>query len=163
MKERVSSAIFSLNGLSMFIGVTGFISSLVTLIFDLNQLISVKWIIGLLIISVTIICILFKVIHDSSNMVETMPYEEKAIDYLDDGNVLVIRKNDSFSTGNIVSIYKVRDSVLSFIGFGIVDHTQSKIIQIKPLIELLPADVHSYLVSNRIPYKELVSVPFGNS
>ncbi|WP_156153012.1 hypothetical protein [Aeromonas sp. L_1B5_3] len=161
MNDRVSSAIFSLNGLSILIGVTGFIASLVTLIFDLNQLISIKWVIGLLIISVTIICILFKVIYDSSNVVEVMPYEEKAIDYLDDTKVLVIRKNDSFATGNIVAIYRTKNNVLSFIGFGIVDHTQPKIIQINPFVELLPSDVHSYLVSNRIPYKELISAPLS--
>lgn len=159
MKERFFSAIFSLNGLSLLIGVTGFVSSWVTLSVDLSLAISIKWFLALLVFFIFIAAILVKIIYDGSLRIELMPFEEQVIKYVESSGVLVIRKNETFTTGNVVGIYRAHNDVVSFICLGVVEHSQPKIIQIKPINlegNILSSEAHNYVVSTRLKYTDVI-------
>lgn len=164
MKERFFSAIFSLNGLAILIGVTGFVSSVVTLSVDLSQTLSIKWFFGLTVFYIFSISVLVKILYDNSFKMELMPFEEQVIKYqrTDNNEIFIIRRNDLFTEGCLVGIYNTQGDIFNFICYGVVNHIQPKIIQIKPINfevgDISPSIAHNYSVSAKIKGSELINM-----
>jgi hypothetical protein len=138
MKNRLFSGIWSLSGASLFIGVTGFISAIVSMFIDVNEQISVKWLILTFLISFSLILILLKVIFDLSNEKNPAPPFENPIMYAKDEQVFVIKRNDNFLNSILVGCYyQKNENELDRLAYLAAVHiVQDKVIQIKILVDL---------------------------
>lgn len=134
MKDKIIK-IFSSSGFPILIGVVGFSSSLVTMFINVNDLLSIKWLIFCIVISTTVILILLKVIYDLSQ--ETKPSQpfEHPIRYLPDDQIFVIKKNDNFLNSIVVGCYAQQDEIDRLAYLGVVHHVQDTVIQIKILFD----------------------------
>lgn len=72
MKERILGGFWSLNGLSLAIAGVGFASGIVTMFIDVNDKVSIKWLILSIISTGIIILILLKITYDLS--IEKSPH-----------------------------------------------------------------------------------------
>lgn len=131
MKNKLLSAIFSLSGASIAIGVLGFMAGFVTLFVDINQNISVKWLLFVVLLLVSLIFILLKLIYDLYQHVEPPPPFEVPIRYVRDEEVFVIRRNENFINNIIVGCYIIKDDIDRLAYLGVVHLVQDKVIQIK--------------------------------
>ncbi len=131
MNNKILNTIFSLTGLSITIGVLGFLSSIVTLFIDINSQISVKWLLFVIVLSLSIIFILLKVIYDQFLEVAHAPPFETPIKYISEENILLIRKNENFLNSIIVGCYQQKDEIDRLVYLGQVYLVQEKLIQIK--------------------------------
>lgn len=131
MKEKIIKNIFSLTGASITIGAVGFISGIVTLFIDVNSQISIKWLLFVVLISVTFILILLKIIYDQFNETIPLPPFEHPIRYVPEEKVFVIRRNDNFLNSIIVGCYAKKDEIDRLAYLGVVHLVQEKVVQIK--------------------------------
>lgn len=131
MKEKIIKNIFSLTGASITIGVVGFISGIVTLFIDVNSQVSIKWLLFIVLISITFILILLKIIYDQFNEAIPLPPFEHPIRYVPEEKVFVIRRNDNFLNSIIVGCYAKRDEIDRLAYLGVVHLVQEKVVQIK--------------------------------
>lgn len=131
MKEKIIKNIFSLTGASITIGVVGFISGIVTLFIDVNSQVSIKWLLFVVLISVTFILILLKIIYDQFNETIPLPPFEHPIRYVPEEKVFVIRRNDNFLNSIIVGCYAKKDEIDRLAYLGVVHLVQEKVVQIK--------------------------------
>lgn len=131
MKEQVAKAIFSLSGASILIGVVGFMSGLVTIFVNVNEQLSVKWLLLAILVSISLTLILLKVIYDLSQEKRPPPPYEHPIRYVPDEQVFIIRRNENFLNSIVVGCYAVRDEVDRLAYLGVVHLVQDKVIQIK--------------------------------
>lgn len=131
MKERIGSALFSLSGLSLTLGVLGFLSGIVQLFIDTSAQLSVKWFLLTLWIALSLLLILMKVIYDLS--IEKRPPApfEAPIKFLPDSQIFVIRRNDNFLNSIVVGCYLQQEDVDTLVCVGVVHIVQEKVIQIK--------------------------------
>ena len=129
MKKKIQKAIFSLPGVSIFIGVLGFLAGIVTLFFDVNSSISIKWLLATILLSVTFVIILLKFIYDLSP--ESVPLSQTPIKYVESERVFVIRRNENFVNTIIVGCYVEQDEIERLAYLGSVHLVQDKMIQIK--------------------------------
>ena len=141
MQDRIIKNIFSLSGLSISIGVLGFISGIVQLFIDISALISVKWILLCLLLLISIILILLKVVYDlvvenisisdrqkENNLIET------PIRFVADnpkGDIFLVRKNKNFTNNMVVSGYLKNNELDNLLFMGYVYVIQDKFTQIK--------------------------------
>ena len=131
MKKKIQKAIFSLPGASIFIGVLGFLAGIVTLFFDVNSSISIKWLLATILLSVTFVIILLKFIYDLSSESASLSLFETPIKYVENGKVFVIRRNENFVNTIIVGCYVEQDEIERLAYLGGVYLVQDEMIQIK--------------------------------
>lgn len=131
MNEEMKGRLFSFSGISIIVGVVGFVSSMVTIFIDVHADISVKWLLLSIILSLILTIVLLKTIYDLSNKSKPESFFEVPIKYIDDEGVFIIRRNDNFLNNILVGCYATRDEVdrLAYVGF--VHLVQDKMIQIK--------------------------------
>lgn len=131
MKEQIKKGILSLSGASIMIGVVGFMSGLVTLFVDINNQLSIKWLLFVLLIGISLTLMLLKVIYDLSQEIRPpLPYEHP-IRYVPEENVFIIRRNENFPSNTLIACYALRDEVDRLAYLGVVHIVQDKLIQIK--------------------------------
>lgn len=131
MKDRIIQAVFSLSGASLAIGVTGFLSAVVTLFVDVTGQISVKWLLFVVLIFSTLTLVLLKVIYDLSIEKRISPPFEHPIKFLGDERLFVIRRNDNFLNSIVVGCYIQNEDIDRLAFVGVVHLVQDRVIQIK--------------------------------
>ena len=131
MKDRVVSGIFSFTGASVVIGAAGFLSALVTMFIDVTASVSVKWLLFVILVSMSLMMILLKIIYDVTCETKPPPPFEHPFRYIAEDNIFVIRRNDNFLNNIIVGCYLQREEVDKLAFLGVVHLVQDKVIQIK--------------------------------
>lgn len=131
MKERLGHAIFSTSGASLMVGVTGFLSAIVTMFVATSVQVSVKWLLAAVWIFLTLVIILLKLVFDLSNEKRPPPPYEIPIQYIQDEQILIIRRNENFANQVVVGCYSNVDGVERLMFLGAVLHVQDNVIQIK--------------------------------
>jgi hypothetical protein len=131
MKDRISSAMFSLSGLSLLIGALGFLSGIVQLFVDVNTQVSVKWLLFTVWISITVIVVLLKVVFDLNNEKLAAPASEVPFKYDKESGILLIRRNEHFINNIVVGCYVEKNDIESLAALGYVHLVQENFIQIK--------------------------------
>jgi hypothetical protein len=131
MKDKILGTIFSLSGASLAIGATGFLSGIVTIFINVNEQISVKWLLFTVLTAVSIILILFKVIHDLSQESKPPSSFENPIKFLDDELIFIIKRNENFVNSIIVGCYFQQDEIDRLAYLAVVHLIQEKVIQIR--------------------------------
>jgi hypothetical protein len=131
MKDKIISTAFSLPGVSILIGVLGFLSSLVTIFINVNEQLSIKWLLFSILISIVIILILLKVIYDLSQEIKPPQPFEHPIRYFPEEQVFVIRRNENFLNTIVVGCYAQQSEIDRLAFLGVVHLIQDKVIQIK--------------------------------
>lgn len=132
MKNDIWNKLFSFTSVSIFIGVVGFLSGIVQLFIDVNTTISIKWILLLMVLSLSIIIILAKNIFDLSKF-HYSPAFEKPISCMinkDDRVTFLIRENEHFKYSIIVAGYTQRNQLDTTVFVGYVEHIQEKMSHI---------------------------------
>jgi len=71
--NKLLSAVFSLSGASIAIGVLGFLSGIVSLFIDVNSTLSIKWFLLICLLLISFIIILLKLIYDLSQVATPAP------------------------------------------------------------------------------------------
>lgn len=135
MNEKIAKGIFSLSGASILIGVVGFMSGLVGLFIDVNSQQSIKWLLFVLLIGISLTLILLKVIYDLTQEIRPPPPYEHPIRYVPEEHVFIIRKNENFLNSIVVGCYALRDEVDRLAYLGVVHLVQDKVIQIKVMFD----------------------------
>ncbi len=136
MKERITQAIFSSpTGVSIAIGVAGFLSALVTLFWNTSDQLSVKWLLFVLWFFLTFVIILFKLMFDLATENKFAPPYETPIKFIENERILLIRRNEHFVNQIVVGCYSNIDYVERLLSLGSVHIVQEQFIQIK----LIPA------------------------
>lgn len=131
MTNKILSAIFSLSGASIAIGVLGFMAGVVTIFVDVNSDLSIKWLLLVVLILVSFIIILLKIVYDLSEETTPPPTFEVPIRYVPDEQVFVIRRNENFINNIVVGCYVQKDDIDRLAYIGVVHLVQDKVIQIK--------------------------------
>ncbi|GAB3785883.1 hypothetical protein [Dyella agri] len=131
MKERITKGLFSLSGASIMIGVVGFMSGIVTIFINVNQQLSVKWLLLALLIGISLTLILLKVIFDLSQEIRPPPPYEHPIRYVAEEQVFVIRRNDNFLNNIVVGCYAQMNEIDRLAYLGVVHLIQDRVIQVK--------------------------------
>lgn len=131
MKEKIAKSLFSLSGASIMIGVVGFLSGIVTIFVNVNEQLSVKWLLFVLLIGSSLILILLKVIYDLSQETRPPPPYEHPIRYVVEEQVFVIRRNENFLNNIVVGCYSQTNEIDRLAYLGVVHLVQDKVIQIK--------------------------------
>lgn len=113
----------------------GGISALVSLFINIQETISIKWLIFLALISSYSIVILIKIISDFLHGKGLLRNYETPIKFLENDNILVIRRNENFINSIMVSVYSTDDDGIEKIAsLGVVHNIQEKIVQIRLFI-----------------------------
>ncbi len=131
MKDRIAEATFSLNGLSLAVGALGFLSGVVQLFIDTNSQVSIKWVLFVVWLSLSLGMVLLKIVYDLHNEKRPAPPFEIPIKYIDGQQIFVIRRNDNFLNNIVVGCYFQQDEVDTLACIGVVHIVQEKVIQIK--------------------------------
>lgn len=131
MKDKIIKEIFSLSGLSIIIGLIGFLSSIVTIFINVNDQLSVKWFLLLIIIAASLIFILLKLVYDLSVEKRPSPPFEIPIKYIEKEGVFVIRRNENFVNNIILGCYAQIDEIDRLAYLAVVHIIQDKIVQVK--------------------------------
>jgi hypothetical protein len=131
MKTKIADATFSLSGLSLAFGALGFLSGIVQLFIDTSVQVSVKWLLALGWLSLSLILILLKIVYDLYREKKPAPPFEVPFKYLHDQQIFVIHRNDNFLNSIVVGCYLQQDDVDTLACIGVVHHVQEKVIQIR--------------------------------
>ncbi|WP_152662883.1 hypothetical protein [Halomonas sp. HG01] len=131
MTSRILSSIFSFSGASVAIGVMGFMAGFVTLFVDVDSAVSIKWLLLIVLVFLSLILIFLTLIYDLHQEVDPLPTYETPVRYVSDENVFVIRKNDNFVNNIVVGCYVNKDGIDRLAYLGVVHLVQDKVIQIK--------------------------------
>lgn len=131
MSKFISDNFLSFNAISIIIGVTGFIISVASLFYKWEDTLQVKWVVLLLIVFASIILILIRLLIDLMWMKADHKHWEQPLKFLNDQNIILIRKNRNFSNNIIVGCYFVDDEIEHFVLLAVVHHVQEKAIQLK--------------------------------
>jgi len=79
MREKIAEATFSLNGLSLAVGALGFLSGVVQLFVDTNLQISIKWVLFVVWISLTLGMVFLKIVYDLHNEKRPAPHSRSQL------------------------------------------------------------------------------------
>ena len=131
MKDKVVSSIFSLSGASLAIGATGFLSALVTMFISVNEQVSIKWFLFVILLFTCLTLVLFKVIYDLTLEIKPPPPYENPIRYVAEEQIFLIRRNENFLNNILVGCYLQRDDIDRLAYLAVVHLVQDKFIQIK--------------------------------
>lgn len=171
MKERIHQAIFSLSGISFAVGAAGFLSALVTMFVDTSEQVSIKWVLFVLWLFLTVVIVLLKILFDLTAEKKISPPYEKPIRYLPNYQLLLIRRNEHFGNQIVVGCYSNVDDVERLLSLGAVHHVQEQFIQIKLLPATSPdeqgvgtdTDLKTILVRPVVPLSALQAQYMRNS
>ena len=133
MLKSILNNTFSLIGVSLLIAVSGFSSSIVTMFVNVDEKISVKWLILVFIISTTVIVILSKTIFDLWEKNGRPSTYERIICFIPSDQLVIIKRNENFTNNTVVGCYNSEDDVERLAYIGLVYHVQEHVIQIKIL------------------------------
>ncbi len=136
MTNKILSAIFSLSGASIAIGALGFMAGVVTIFVDVNSELSIKWLLFIVLLLVSLILILLKLIYDLSHETAPPPPFEVPIRYVPEEQVFVIRRNENFLNNIVVGCYVQKDDIDRLAYLGVVHIVQDKVIQIRVRADL---------------------------
>lgn len=131
MGDEIKKQAFSFVGVSLLVGVTGFLSSIVTIFINIESQVSVKWIILVVLFAMTVVLLLLKVIHDLWEKAEKPPGYAIPIKSDAPTGILVIKKNENFTNNIFVGCYLIQDEIERLAYIGVVHHVQDKLIQIR--------------------------------
>jgi hypothetical protein len=131
MIDRIGRNLFSFSGISILVGSTGIASALVTMFVETSNDVSVKWLIFVCWLSLTIFIVLLKTISDLSAVKDAVEPYEHPIKSIPEDNLLIIRKNETFLRDIIVGCYFRDGEIERLSHLGLVHLVQDKIIQIK--------------------------------
>lgn len=134
--HRIISAVFSLSGASIAIGVLGFMAGLATMFIDVDSELSVKWTLLVILLLTSFVIILLKIIYDISHEAEPLPSFETPIRYVSEEQVFVIRRNENFVNNIVVGCYVHKDDIDRLAYLGVVHLVQDKVVQIKVRADL---------------------------
>lgn len=171
MNDRINQAIFSLTGISLTVGAAGFLSALVTMFVNTSEQVSVKWILFLLWLFLTIVIILLKLLFDIAAEKKISPPYEIPIRYMPNDQILLIRRNEHFGNQIVVGCYSNVHDVERLLALGAVHHVQEQFIQIKLLPATSPdetgvgqdTDLKTILVRPVVPLSALNAQSMRNS
>ena len=149
------------------IGVVGFMSGIVTIFINVNEQLSIKWLLFVLLIGISVILILLKVIYDLSQEMQPSPAYEHPIRYVPEENVFVIRRNENFLNHIVVGCYSQANEIDRLAYLGVVHLVQDKVIQIKvqtdfSVLERIPTtqeELRSIFIRPVVPVTALQQVP----
>jgi hypothetical protein len=136
MRQRLVDAIFSLSGLAIAIGTLGFLSGIVTLFVDTSSVLSIKWLLFTLLISISAALIFLKIIFDIISGDGEQSFSENPIRYVAEEKVFVIRRNYNFLNNIIVGCYVHQNEIDRLAYLGVVHLVQDAVIQIKIEIDM---------------------------
>ena len=109
----------------------GFLSGIVQLFVDVNQQVSIKWLLLSILIAGSSVLILLKVIFDLSRELKPPPPFEVPISFLPEEQLFIIRRNDNFLNSIVVGCYAEKNEIQRLAYLGVVHLVQDKVIQIK--------------------------------
>jgi hypothetical protein len=156
MNTSLLNRIFSFTGASIVIGVLGFMSGLVTLFVDINQTVSIQWLLFVILLMTSLIIILLKAHFDIAKIQVQPQNYEIPIRYFEDENLFIIKKNESFVNNIIVGCYLKQDDIERLAYVGVIHLVQEKVIQIKIRADLRVCDK---IPHNSEALKEIVVRP----
>lgn len=171
MNDRIKQALFSLTGISLAVGVAGFLSALVTMFVNTSELVSVKWFLFVLWLFLTVTIILLKLVFDLAAEKKIPAPYEIPIRYLPNEQILLIRRNEHFGNQIVVGCYSNINDVERLLSLGAVHHVQEQFIQIKLLPAASPdetgvgsdTDIKTILVRPVVPLSALQAQSMRNS
>ena len=156
MNTSLLNRVFSFTGASIVIGVLGFMSGMVTLFVDINQTISIQWLLFAILLMTSVIIILLKA-HFDIAQTQVLPQNyEIPIRYFEDENLFIIKKNESFVNNIIVGCYLKQNDIERLAYVGVIHLVQEKVIQIKIRADLGVCDK---IPENSEALKEIVVRP----
>ena len=134
LKEKLKN-LFSFNGISLLIGILGSLASILTMfISKWDSQISLKWIVFVIFISLTVVIILIKLLFD---LVCEIKKEQinivKAVRYIPENKTLLVEKNNILGYYAMVSIFYLDENYEVELGKGFVKNIQEKFSQIQVL------------------------------
>ncbi|MFW2579110.1 hypothetical protein ACN5PC_04050 [Aliarcobacter butzleri] len=118
--------------LAVLIGVLGFLSAIVTLFINVNELISIKFLIFIIFVTCVIVSILIgfivELLKNSYNNDTVNNLKLKNLNRsTEKGDVYLNKSNIDFAYGDVVKIYYLdKDKIERFIGIGIIGHIQKE-------------------------------------
>jgi len=163
----VGAKTLAFNAAAILIGVLGGLSAVVTLFVDTDSKVSIKWLLLIILISITLLVIVMKYASDiSAEKNSELKFYEKPIGKLASEQVLVIRVNPLFNYHSLVGGYLVNDEIETIAFIGYVFHIQEKMSQIKIInvinssgINFFDADVLSKIIIRPvIPFAVMKSI-----
>ena len=171
MRDRINQAIFSLAGISLAVGAAGFLSAVVTMFINTSEQVSVKWVLFVTWLLLTVVIILLKLLFDLTAENRVPPPYEIPIRYLPNDQILLIRRNEHFSNQIVVGCYSNVDDVERLLSLGAVHHVQDQFIQIKLLPPTSPdetgvgsdTDIKTILVRPGVPLSAVQAQLMRNS
>lgn len=130
----------------IFVAVIGFSSSIVSLFIDLNMKVSIKWIIFLIVISLTLICALgkyiFELLKKQIKPAMENPINCMRVNEIDNNEVIfLIRNNENFKYNIFVAGYGKRNQLDTLLFIGFVENAQEKMLQIRVNIWIQEIDL----------------------
>jgi hypothetical protein len=118
--------------LAVLIGVLGFLSAVVTLFINVNEVVSIKILIFLVFVSFVVVIILIGFIielfknNSNSNNINNLKLKNLNKS-TEKGEVFLNKSNIDFDYGDVVKIYYLdKDKIERFIGIGIIGHIQKE-------------------------------------
>ncbi|WP_024955926.1 hypothetical protein [Sulfurospirillum arcachonense] len=166
MYDYIKLNIFSISGISISIGVLGFLSGITTIFLDVNSSLSVKWFLFIILIFISIFIIFLKIMHDLWIKSEIHKSHEVPIKAILEDQILVIRKNDNFINNILVGCYSINDDIERLAYIGVVHHVQDKLIQIrliqnKGILKQSPYDKEAFntlIIRPVIPFNAITEI-----
>jgi hypothetical protein len=131
MKDKIYKTFFSLQGLSITIGVCGFLSSVVTLFVDVNSQVSIKILLFTVLLFSCFIFILFKINFDLYSENNLHGFYENPIKFIEKDLLFIIKKNNNFRNSIMLGCYSQIDGVETLAYLAYVYLEQEKVLQVK--------------------------------
>lgn len=122
--EMILKKILSENGLYISIAVLGVVGSVVTMFIDTNAVISVKWLLGTICLSLIVILILLRALIAFEEQ-KGVPLSIRVIKYLPVEEIFLVRVNYDIAINTLMSIYLNVDGYEKLYGVGFIENVQN--------------------------------------
>jgi len=129
---NIAKDYFKKHILAITISALGFLSAIVTLFINVDQTISIRWLISTIFISSVLLSVLIGIIIEFlKNNPDIKDINQlKLVDLnksTDKGEVYLNKSSISFAYGDVVKVYYLdKDEIEQFIGIGIIEHVQKQ-------------------------------------
>lgn len=157
---KLSKKVTSEKGGYILIAVIGFVSSIVTLFIDVNETISIKWIILLVCIFATFTIIFIRIIIAIASA-KRIDASINIVKYYQDREVFLIKTNVPIPINALLSIYIQMDDYEDLYALGYVENVQeNKLVSVKVIKKFIdepqPQDLlEKSVVKTSLPYNRL--------
>jgi|GEM_PF-2470547 hypothetical protein len=150
-------------GFYIAITVISVLSTIVSLFIDINAMISIKWLLFCIWLSLTVGIILMKIILAIATF-KKYPGETKIIDYIANKQILIIKTDMNLSSESFLSIYKNKSGYEEPIAIGYVLNIQENgMIQIQIIKFINKEDEKlSPKIRNTLIFKTVLSRRYVN-